>query len=121
MGNRFLRYLQHIYPNHLQDQVIWVNNENRYYDPDNEIGTREVSLQKSFDANLDEYNEYSVEWESSNLVYRLDVKELYRNVREDDRSPEPMFTILNFAKIAHSPMKGEWVVEVNWVKYEYQK
>jgi len=46
---------------------------------------------------------------------------LYRNVRAGDRYPEPMFAILNFAKITHSPMKGEWDVEVDWVKHEYQK
>jgi hypothetical protein len=32
--------------------------------------------------------------------------------------PEPLFAILNFAKITDSPMIGEWVMEVDWVKHE---
>ena len=37
-----------------------------------------------------------------------------------DNYPEPMFAILNFAKITDSPMEGEWVMEVDWVKHEYK-
>ncbi|WP_339895224.1 glycoside hydrolase family 16 protein [uncultured Algibacter sp.] len=79
------------------------------------------SLRKGFDATLNEYHEYSVEWEGSDLVYRLDGKEIYRNVGEGDKYPEPMFAILNYAKITDSPMTGEWVMEVDWVKHEYRK
>ncbi len=79
------------------------------------------SLRKGFDATLDEYHEYSVEWEGSDLVYRLDGKEVYRNVGQGDKYPEPMFAILNFAKITDSPMNSEWVMEVDWVKHEYRK
>jgi len=80
------------------------------------------SLRKGFDATLNEYHEYSVEWEGSDLVYRLDSKEVYRNVGEGDKYPEPMFAILNFAKITDSPMTGsEWVMEVDWVKHELRK
>ena len=80
------------------------------------------SLRKGFDATLDEYHEYSVEWEGSDLVYCVDGKEVYRNVGEGDKYPEPMFAILNFAKITDSPMIGvEWVMEVDWVKHEYRK
>lgn len=79
------------------------------------------SLRSGFDATLNEYHEYSVEWEASDLVYRLDGKEIYRNVGEGDNYPEPMFAILNFAKITDAPMKGEWVMEVDWVKHEYRK
>lgn len=70
-------------------------------------------------ANLDEYHEYSVEWAGSDLVYRVDDKEVHRNVGAGDNYPEPMFAILNFAKITDSPMQGEWVLEVDWVKHEY--
>lgn len=79
------------------------------------------SLRKGFDVSLNEYHEYSVEWQASDLVYRVDGKEIYRNVGEGDKYPEPMFAILNFAKITDSPMKGsEWVMEVDWVKHEYK-
>ena len=79
------------------------------------------SLRKGFDSTLNEYHEYSVEWEESDLVYRLDGDEIYRNEKLGDNYPEPMFAILNFAKITDSPMKGEWVMEVDWVKHEYRK
>ena len=79
------------------------------------------SLRKGFDATLNEYHEYSVEWEGSDLVYRLDDKEVYRNVGEGDNYPVPMFAILNFAKITDSPMEGAWVMEVDWVKHERRK
>jgi beta-glucanase (GH16 family) len=79
------------------------------------------SLRTGLEAKLDEYHEYSVEWEGSDLVYRLDGKELYRNEGLGDLYPEPMFAILNFAKITDSPMSGEWVMEVDWVKHEYRK
>jgi len=38
------------------------------------------SLRKGFDVSLNEYHEYSVEWQGSDLVYRVDGKEIYRNV-----------------------------------------
>ena len=76
---------------------------------------------RNFEATLNEYHTYSVEWEGSDLVYRLDEKEIYRNVGEGDKYPEPMFAILNFAKISDSPMEGEWVMEVDWVKHEKRK
>ena len=78
------------------------------------------SLRKGFDATLNDYHEYSVEWEGSDLVYRIDKKEIYRNIGEGDRYSEPMFAILNYAKITDSPMEGEWVMEVDWVKHEYR-
>lgn len=79
------------------------------------------SLRTGVDATLNEFHEYSVEWESSDLVYRLDGKEVYRNVGQGDEYPEAMFAILNYAKITDSPMKGEWVMEIDWVKHEYRK
>ncbi len=72
------------------------------------------------ETTLDEYHEYSVEWAGNNLVYRLDGVEVYRNADQGDQFPEPMFAILNFAKIKDSPMSRDWVMEVDWVKHEYQ-
>lgn len=79
------------------------------------------SSRRNFPATLNEFHEYSVEWEGSDLVYRLDGKEVYRNPGEGDKYPEPMFAILNFAKITDAPMTGEWVMEVDWVKHEKRK
>ncbi len=79
------------------------------------------SFRKDFPATLDEYHEYSVEWDGSDLVYRLDGEEIYRNEGEGDNYPEPMFAILNFAKITDNPMEGSWVMEVDWVKHEKRK
>lgn len=77
---------------------------------------------RDFDVTLEEYHEYSVEWEGSDLVYRVDGEEIYRNEGEGDNYPEPMFAILNFAKITDSPMEeDEWVMEVDWVKHEFRK
>ncbi|WP_189360108.1 glycoside hydrolase family 16 protein [Algibacter mikhailovii] len=80
------------------------------------------SKRRNFPATLNEWHEYSVEWEGSDLVYRLDGKEIYRNIGEGDKYPEPMFAILNFAKITDSPMTGKsWIMEVDYVKHEYRK
>ena len=79
------------------------------------------TLRKGFDVLLNEYHEYSVEWEANDLVYRVDQKEIYRNQGIGDAYPEKMFAILNFAKITDAPMEGEWVMEVDWVKHEYRK
>ena len=79
------------------------------------------SLRKGFDVTLNQYHEYSVEWQNSDLVFRLDGKEIYRNIGQGDKYPEKMFAILNFAKITDSPMIGEWMMEVDWVKHESRK
>jgi len=79
------------------------------------------SLRTGIETSLDEYHEYSVEWAGSDLVYRVDDREVYRNVGEGDTYSEPMFAILNYAKITDSPMTGEWVMEVDWVKHQYLK
>lgn len=70
------------------------------------------------EANLDEYHEYSVEWQGADLVFRLDGEEVYRNRGMGDEISEPMFAVLNFAKINKSAMTQNWVMEVDWVKYE---
>ena len=77
------------------------------------------SLRKGFDVTLNEYHEYAVAWEGSDLVYSVDDKEIYRNIGQGDKYPEKMFAILNFAKITDAPMIGEWEMEVDWVKHEY--
>ncbi|MEP5764294.1 MAG: glycoside hydrolase family 16 protein [Halieaceae bacterium] len=79
------------------------------------------SMMLVIDASLDDYHEYSVEWLGEDLVYRLDGVEVYRNAGQAASFPEPMFAILNYAKINDSPMEGEWVMEVDWVKHEYQQ
>ena len=76
------------------------------------------SLRKGFDVTLNEYHEYAVAWEGSDLVYSVDNKEIYRNIGQGDKYPEKMFAILNFAKITDAPMEGEWEMEVDWVKHE---
>ena len=77
------------------------------------------SLRVDLKSTLNDYHEYSVEWAGSDLVYRVDDLEVHRNAGEGDNYPEAMFAILNFAKITDSPMSGEWVMEVDWVKHEY--
>ncbi|MBT8115216.1 MAG: glycoside hydrolase family 16 protein [Arenicella sp.] len=68
---------------------------------------------------LDQYHEYSVEWAENDLIFRLDGFEVYRGPGQGDQFPEPMFAVLNFAKINDSPMSADWVMEVDWVKHEY--
>lgn len=77
-----------------------------------------MSLRTDLKVELDEYHEYSVEWAGNDLVYRIDGVEVFRNVGEGVSYPEPLFAILNFAKITDSPMTGEWTMEVDWVKHE---
>ena len=57
----------------------------------------------------------------SDLVFLLDGKEIYRSAGQGDQFPEPMFAILNFAKINDSPMNHDWVMEVDWVRHEYRR
>lgn len=79
------------------------------------------SARRDFPATLNEFHEYSVEWENSDLIYRLDGKEIYRNEGLGDKYPEPMFAILNYARISSkidSASSKEWVMEVDWVKHE---
>ena len=80
-----------------------------------------MSLRTDLKVELDEYHEYSVEWAGSDLIYRVDGAEVHRNAGEGDKYPEPMVAILNFAKITDTPMTGEWVMEVDWVKHEAWK
>jgi len=70
-------------------------------------------------AKLDEYHEYSVEWLGGDIIFRLDGEEVYRLKNWSERIAEPMFAVLNFAKINSSPMNGEWTMEVDWVRHEH--
>ena len=73
------------------------------------------------DANLEEFHEYSVEWQGEDLVFRFDDAEVYRLPGAGAEIEEPLFAILNFAKINDAPMTGEWVMEVDWVRHEVRK
>ena len=79
------------------------------------------SMRVDVKVGLSEYHEYSVEWAGSDLIFSVDGVEVHRNANEGDTYPEPMFAILNFAKITDTPMSGEWVMEVDWVKHEYMQ
>ncbi|MEE4204491.1 MAG: family 16 glycosylhydrolase [Halieaceae bacterium] len=71
------------------------------------------------EATLAEYHEYSVEWLDDQLIFRLDGEEVYRIGDQAETFPEPLFAILNFAKINASPMQvKQWTMEVDWVKHE---
>ncbi|MFT5691091.1 MAG: beta-glucanase (GH16 family) [Oceanicoccus sp.] len=71
------------------------------------------------EASLGEYHNYSVEWNGTDIIFRLDEIEIYRSPDQNDQFPEPMFAVLNFAKINDSPMNiRSWVMEVDWVKHE---
>ena len=70
-------------------------------------------------AKLDEYHDYSVEWGGKMIIFRLDQVQVYRSPDPGDQFPEPLFAILNFAKINDSAMAvDQWVMEVDWVKHE---
>lgn len=76
------------------------------------------SYQIELKADLGEYHEYSVEWQGDDLVFARNGMETYRLAGRADDFAEPMFAILNFAKINDSPMAGQWVMEVDWVRHE---
>ncbi len=79
------------------------------------------ALMLVLENDLADYHEYAVEWRGEDLVYLLNGKEVYRNKGEADALSEPMFAILNFAKINDSPMTQNWTMEVDWVKHESRK
>jgi beta-glucanase (GH16 family) len=69
-------------------------------------------------AELSEFNEFSVEWLENDIIFRVNEKEIYRLKDQGNDYPEPLFAILNFAKINDSPMTMNWEMEVDWVKHE---
>lgn len=70
------------------------------------------------EASLDQFHEYAVAWLGEDLVFTLDGNEVYRLMGKASLLPEPMFAVLNFAKIEPGPMASPWVMEVDWVKHE---
>jgi beta-glucanase (GH16 family) len=72
-------------------------------------------------ATLSEYHDYSVELVGNNIIFRLDGVEVYRNNKDEEQFPEPLFAILNFAKINDTAMTQNWMMEVDWVKHEVWK
>lgn len=78
------------------------------------------TLMKVIDTHLTEYHEYSVEWQAADLVFRVDGAEVHRIAGRADEIAEPLFAILNYAKVTDDPMEGEWVMEVDWVRHEYR-
>ncbi len=67
---------------------------------------------------LSDYHDYSVEWRGDDLIFGLDGEDIYLAKGQGKNFPEPLFAILNFAKINDSPMTQNWEMEVDWVKHE---
>jgi len=76
------------------------------------------TYQRDLEADLDAYNEYGVEWQGNDLIFLLNGEEVARNDALGTVISEPLFAILNFAKIDASPMDTTWTMEVDWVKHE---
>lgn len=71
------------------------------------------------EADLAEYHEYGVAWEGDDLLFLLDGEVIYRSEGRGEQFPEPLFAVLNFAKINAAPMTVDaWTMEVDWVKHE---
>lgn len=70
-------------------------------------------------ADLAEWHEYGVEWENGDLVFTLDDEVIYVSEDQGDQFPEPLFAILNFAKINDAAMTTDrWTMEVDWVRHD---
>ena len=69
-------------------------------------------------TDLGAFHEYGVAWEGEDLVFLLDGVEIHRAEGQGSDLEEPLFAILNFAKISDAPMDGPWVMEVDWVRHE---
>ena len=70
-------------------------------------------------STLNDYHEYTVEFSGVDIIFKLDSDEFYR-IKDGALSlPEPLFAILNYAKINKAPMKQRiWEMEVDWVRHE---
>lgn len=73
------------------------------------------------ETDMAEYHDYAVEWLGNDIIFRLDGEAVYHLKNKGELFPEPLFAILNFAKIKPGPMTGPWVMEVDWVKHERLK
>jgi len=70
-------------------------------------------------TDLAEWHEYAVEWDGPDLLFLLDGAVIFRSEGEGENFPEPLFAILNFAKINAAEMTvPSWTMEVDWVKHE---
>lgn len=77
-----------------------------------------LTPQKVIDADIEVFHDYGVEWRGKDIVFLVDGEVVHTNPDYAKDFPEPFFAILNYAKIDPAPMEGEWVMEVDWVKYE---
>jgi len=84
-------------------------------------GDWETYESRHFDRDIGEFHEYSVEWLDGDLVFRMDGEETYRIADKGGDFPEPLFAILNFAKINDAAMQGNWLMEVDWVRHESRR
>src|SRR5688572_19055862 len=79
------------------------------------------TYQRNMTATLDQWHEYSVELNSGRTAYDFRIDGVYQNnIPLGTMYPEPMFAILNYAKIQTGGMGTdikEWVMEVDWVKH----
>jgi len=69
-------------------------------------------------ADLAEFHDYGVAWVGAHIVFLLDDEVIYRLEDKGELFREPLFAILNFAKIFPGPMSTPWVMEVDWVRHE---
>ena len=76
------------------------------------------SEMKDLHTSLGEYHEYSVEWDGQDLLFALDGKPTFRLPGAATEIQEPLFAVLNYAKINQAPMRGTWEMEIDWVKHE---
>ncbi|OUX32709.1 MAG: hypothetical protein CBE24_02960 [bacterium TMED264] len=83
-------------------------------DDGGDLWTNKINLS----SKLTEYNEYSVECLENDLVFRLNGLEVGRNIGVAEKLLEPMFAILNYAKISNDYSDGGWEMEIDWVKHE---
>ena len=81
-------------------------------------GDWETYESRHFDYDIGEFHDYSVEWQGESLIFRIDGDEIYRIEDQGADFPEPLFAILNFAKINDAPMTSTWEMEVDWVRHE---
>jgi len=66
---------------------------------------------------IGEWHEYASEIVKNDLYITLD-NVVIASQQIDGRFAEPMFAILNYAKITSDAMNGEWGMDVDWIKHE---
>ena len=74
--------------------------------------------QINLSTRLTDFNEYLLEWLDKDPIFRLNGKEVGRNIGIAEKLLEPMFAILNYAKISRDRMEGEWEMEIDWANHE---